>query len=304
MNRIEVPGKVMLSGEYAVLYGGTAAMMPVISRNLIITESNEKDREDLPPVVKNALEIFLDETSMHERAMPIQSVEVDYSQFYVEDDTGNDVKLGLGSSAAEAVGVIALRFERAKLPWETYAVNVAYYADSVHREAQGGTGSGADIAVCAFRVPLKFGKAEQQIMVEQFDTETSDWELPLNLVYSGQPADTRDFVAQFEEWRKSDPKAEELVGQLVNWSHTISKAWFTEPREEFFTRLDLFTSVLDSCAEMASIKLKTDRHIELEEWAKRHGGRAKPTGAGGGDMILLIGDLPVDELDTEVIPLT
>ena len=29
MTSVRIPGKVMLSGEYAVLYGGTAAMAPV-----------------------------------------------------------------------------------------------------------------------------------------------------------------------------------------------------------------------------------------------------------------------------------
>ncbi len=304
MNQVTVPGKVMLSGEYAVLHGGTAAMMPVRSRQLIITESDKPNIDSLPPVVQKALRLHIDETAMHEAAMPLQGVDIDYSQLYTKDSSGNDIKLGLGSSAAEAVGVIALRFERSKLPWETYAVNIAAYADAVHREAQHGAGSGADIAVCAFQLPLKFGKTEQQVMVEQFDSEPSAWELPLNLVYSGQPANTREMVAKFEEWHDSDPKAREPVEQLVNWSHILSKAWFTEPKDEFLPKLDLFNDVLASCAEKAGIELKTERHLELEEWAKKHGGRAKPTGAGGGDMILLIGDLPLDELDSEVIPLT
>jgi mevalonate kinase len=44
-------------------------------------------------------------------------------------------------------------------------------------------------------------------------------------------------------------------------------------------------------------------HARYEEWARRHGGRAKPTGAGGGDMILLVGELPLAQLNVDVMKL-
>ena len=44
-------------------------------------------------------------------------------------------------------------------------------------------------------------------------------------------------------------------------------------------------------------------HTQLDAWARRHGGRCKPTGAGGGDMVLMAGELPLDQLPRLCIPL-
>lgn len=59
---------------------------------------------------------------------------------------------------------------------------------------------------------------------------------------------------------------------------------------------DEFVSRMAEIATAAKLPWRLGVHEELDEWAREHGGRAKPTGAGGGDLVLLVGDLPLDEL--------
>jgi len=297
MKSISVPGKVMLSGEYSVLYGGSAVMLP-LSRQLMITDD---DIAPLPAsaVIRQALMIDISETKEFESKSPLETVRIDYSQFR----SSEGAKLGLGSSAAEAVGIVALRFERAGLPWDMYSVNIASYADAAHRKAQGGIGSGADIATCAFRMPLKFGKADNQITIEPIEPITSIEHPPLNLIWSGEPSDTRDMVNMFRDWVETDAKSEPLLDKLAQASHLLTKSWFRVEKSELFESIDRFMNALEECSKAAGILLKTKYHEEIEAWAESKGGKAKPTGAGGGDMILMIGDLPLDELKREIIPI-
>ena len=56
MKTIQIPGKVMLTGEYAVLYGGTAVMAPV-PRYLRLTISEDNNRGACSPIVEEALRL-------------------------------------------------------------------------------------------------------------------------------------------------------------------------------------------------------------------------------------------------------
>ena len=68
---------------------------------------------------------------------------------------------------------------------------------------------------------------------------------------------------------------------------------------------------LQELGRKAGIDIVTDKHQYLAEIAKEHGGAAKPSGAGGGDMALCF--IPVEQkskflqslkqLDLEHIPL-
>ena len=60
---------------------------------------------------------------------------------------------------------------------------------------------------------------------------------------------------------------------------------------------------MQQIAEIAKMPYKLPIHHEVEEWARSNGGFAKPTGAGGGDMIMLVGDLPYDELELRIFKL-
>lgn len=299
MISIEIPAKVMLSGEYAVLYGGTAAMMPV-PRKLIVSEISVKPQENYSPVIKTALNCDIEEISHYEKEHGKPNLSVDDGRFFHADANGNRLKLGLGLSAAEAVGVITLRFLRAGFKHEDAIGNIAMYSALAHSQAQNGSGSGADVAACAFELPLLFRRTDREIDIDIREIP----EIPLALYYSGRPADTRKLVADFSHLIDHEGiTASGPLAKLVEISHMFSQAWFQQDQARLFEYVDRYVDILRTMAIRARMPYYLEIHEEISNWAAKHGGRAKPTGAGGGDMILLVGDLPLDQLDGLVIRL-
>jgi mevalonate kinase len=295
-----VPAKVMLSGEYAVLYGGIAALMPV-ARFLKISESPNADPARYTPIVRAAVDFPIEELKTFEAEHGDLSITVDDSEFFQEID-GKRRKLGLGLSAAEAVGTVAARFVRAGFTWEDKVDMIAAYAEHIHRHVQGGRGSGADVALCALRLPMLFTRDADSITVDIL--EASKIPLPLNLVWTGVESNTREKIDRFDEWLKSGgTDSQGKLGALIEAANDLSGKWKSDNHSDLLKAIDKFDYFITDCTLLAGIEYKLQIHKDMESWAKANGGRAKPTGAGGGDMILLVGDLPVEELDQLTIRL-
>lgn len=290
LNSVRIPGKVMLSGEYAVLYGATAVLMPV-PRFLTITESIDPPTNP-SPVLDQALVEPIEPIAAWEEKYPLMSVEVDRSDFYIEQD-GKSIKLGIGSSAAEAVGVIALRLERAGVAWQDNRELVATLAERAHRHAQGGIGSGADVAAVAYGCPIRFKRSEGIISVDPIDTVATPASLPLALLHSGMAADTRVLVRLFEEWTGLGDRQKHQLEQLVALCDELAKLWFGGDSGALLDMLARFDVAMSRVTDEATLPWKTTVHRDIETWAKKNGGVAKPTGAGGGDLVLTVGDLPL-----------
>ncbi|MDP8206207.1 MAG: hypothetical protein P9L92_06045 [Candidatus Electryonea clarkiae] len=294
---VKVPGKVMISGEYAVLYGGTAILLPV-PKYMIVSENYEPSDTDYSPVVKSALSYLIPELEEYESKYPLSGVLLDNSEFFHTDSDGKTVKLGLGSSAAEAVGVIALRYERAGKSWDDHYECIAKTAIEVHHKAQGGKGSGADVAACAYRRPIKFRKTANGFEVETLNLKKSKLEGKISLAWTGKPANTRVMVTKFEKWFAKAPIEDKfLFADLMQKSHTIADGFSKTSLKSLIKNLEDYIVVLHQIAEKAGFEYMLPIHIEVFDWANSKGGFAKPTGAGGGDMILLLGDLPSDSFD-------
>jgi phosphomevalonate kinase len=292
MKTIQIPGKVMLSGEYAVLYGGTAVMAPV-PRYLNLTVSEDDNQGACSPIIEEALKYPIPELADYESANGKPTVAIDSSEFFDADAEGKIIKLGLGLSSAEAVGMIALRFERAGFEWIKNRRLIWEYADNVHRHVQRGLGSGADVAACAFGEPIKFCRKGDKAHVEPITMDQKYHKIPLRLIWTGMAADTRHMITRFADWLgRGGMAAENLLEKLIKSSHKLADSWFAEPADILFENLDIYTSIMTEIAGQADIQYSLPIHNEIALWAKHHGGRAKPTGAGGGDMILLVGDLP------------
>ncbi|MCP4581338.1 MAG: hypothetical protein GY839_06945, partial [candidate division Zixibacteria bacterium] len=199
LTKLSVPGKVMLSGEYAVLYGAVSVLAPV-TRCIELTEINTPLGEAYTPVVKTAIHHPIREILDYEQANGLPHIEVDSSQFFYQGENDRNIKLGLGCSAAEAVGVISLRFDRAGKRIAGYRDAILGHALQAHSQAQSGLGSGADVAACAYGRPISFRTTGNDFRLDVIEISQTSPQIPMNLIWTGQPADTRKMVGQFQNW--------------------------------------------------------------------------------------------------------
>jgi mevalonate kinase len=300
---LKMSGQVMLSGEYAVLHGGTAIMMPV-PRFLKISEIDMVPDKPYSPVIKLALRHFIPEIADYEKKYGRSHVVVDSSDFFTINSAGFPLKLGLGLSAAEAVGIIAFRFEKAGRPWQDNKKAVFKHALDIHQHAQQFLGTGAGVACCAYGRPLRYRLKKNKPLYKTIERENILYSIPLVLVWTGQQSNTRELIGQFSAWaNQDDEKTRKLLTELIMASDKLAESWFVSPNVELFKIIDEYTSILDECTQKAKLSYRLPVHVEQENWARKCGGRAKPIGSGGGDMILLMGDLPIEQIEHLVIPL-
>jgi mevalonate kinase len=299
MTRLLVPGKVMLSGEYGVLSGGLATMLP-LPRYMELTIAANAPADPYPPIVEKGRQYFLSASENHEREHGVPHIAIDRSAFDAEDPLGRPRKLGIGSSAAEAAGVLGLRLLNAGARIGDQEAQFVEDVMSLHHRAQGELGSGADAAVCSLGRPVLF-RGGDSISVELLPRGTD--KVPLNLVWSGEAANSRELIDRFLFWQQNEPYSESLLRELHECSDYLGRSWFVSEQAELFGMIDAHNAILKEISKLAGITYFMPVHIQLDAWARRHGGRAKPTGAGGGDMVLLAGDLPIEQLQRLCIPL-
>ena len=282
----------MLSGEYAALVGGRAVIIPINDIRLIITEAMEPSSAFTSPVIENALKIAIPELEQYERKSPLKYIVSENSGFFSSD--GN--KLGVGLSAAEAVATISLRYARAGFDTAQIRKSIAAYALQAHRNAQGGIGSGADVYCCAYGIPIIYQYKDtlsEPVIIQQMDLP----DIPIHLVYTGRGSNTREAVLKFEKWcNKSDESDRVLLKELIQHADEIASIWTKFERKSFLNAVNAFVAVMRETARRAGTEYWISVHDDLKSWADNYDGIVKPVGAGGGDMALLIGDMPIDEI--------
>ncbi|MFU8816622.1 MAG: mevalonate kinase [Pseudomonadales bacterium] len=178
-------------------------------------------------------------------------------------------KLGLGSSAAICVAAYgALCRLLGQQPSYTGAL-------AVHRQLQGGAGSGIDVAASWHGGTVKFlrGDATEPGPV-------SAWSLPAELhvtfIWTGRPASTVDHLARFRAWLERGQHA-----PLDALSLASQRLFETERLE---AALKDYVAALQALDAAASLGIFSDAHVRLGRLAIEAGVVYKPCGAGGGDL--------------------
>lgn len=317
---LSAPGKLFLSGEYAVLWGGMARVAAVEPRTHALVRSRS-DRlvelvledgrltgsatpagvrwsEPVPPAFRFAAYAI-------DLALRVVGAEgPGFSIAFEPSPLVDGAKLGLGSSARAAV--LATEAARVALDGHFDTLKVAILA---HADAQGGKGSGGDVAASFAGGVVRYRRYDVRALLEgsakgglvalldqspPVDVARVGTPVyPMAYVFSGQSASTTSLVKAIEaklsvEERTRFVQRSDAAGDVL---------------ERGLLRRD-FAAVESACEELQSLlwSLGDTKHESIERilgLARTFACAAKQSGAGGGDGAVVF--CPDESAQREVI---
>lgn len=306
---VSAPGKLFLLGEYAVL-GGGPALVTSVDRHVRIRPRNDdegyqvkgadfSDPIRLPAMVRRVLR--------EEEGIEVDPnrLTCDVSEFF-EGGT----KLGLGSSAASAVALIASTAPRLsarrrfELAWE------------VHRRFQGGVGSGADIAASTFGTTVAFHLHQfsppfdelnlpgltdpiEPVVTDVATIETGltlPQQLRVDAVWTGESARSVSFIDGLKRALKHHSQSTKAILKSITSRARVGIAALRQDdAQRFIDAVETTDRNMERLGDLTGLPIITNTHRRIRALAHASHCVAKPSGAGGGDFTLLVGpsDAPI-----------
>jgi len=317
----KVPGKLILLGEYAVLEGSASLVMTVnrfarveISlsdqmtftlqapsigiRNLQFSvDRTGKIRflSQLSPRMAKKLKFFVSIFEFGIHLLQKGKKTLHPSQLLLDTDgffhNNRSIKLGLGSSAALTVALVAsLLASSGQIPADKE--QVFQMALEAHRAAQGNVGSGIDIAASVYGAILSYrinpGAENLNPRIEQFTIPRNLFMLP---VWVGKASSTSQFVKLFNDFKLNNKKKFSLiVDEMKAVADAGSLAFQQQKVTEFLESIHQYNLLMQRLGEEIGAPIVTDEHLKMANLAAEMGVVYKPSGAGGGDIGICFAD--------------
>ena len=271
------PGKLILTGEYAVLDGAPALVMAVDRRAVA---RRAKGGEGSPFLDAVAAELAARRGAADPAAQAAREIAVDSSAFY-----DGAAKLGLGSSAAATTAAAARALAEAGPLDHAEVLAVAQAAHAAAQAPRGARGSGADVAAA-----VHGGLIVYEISGGAPRIGRRAWPAGLLLVpfFTGQSADTPRLVAQVAAARAARPAAVgAALDEIAAASRAACDALAGPPERAAAAVLEAFARAgraVDALAREAGADLVPGCVTAARAALASLGGVVKTTGAGGGDL--------------------
>jgi len=286
---VSAPGKVMVSGEYVVLTGSTALVAATDARVRVHLSprapdgspppvGGSQDPRTLPPEALLAHRLAEEVLGL----LPPMNLSVDTRAL-----REGDRKLGLGSSAAAAAGVVAAVAAAHGLDVTSPQVRTRLLPIALegHR-AVAPDGSGADVAASMLgglvRVRREGGSVEATSVA---------WPSSLHfaLLWTGSPARTSDLVARVRSAAARDAAGHErALGPLREAAARLLDAIERDDRVAAIDAVGAHHEAMSDLGRWADAPIVTPSLARAAELAREVGGASKPSGAGGGDVALAV----------------
>jgi phosphomevalonate kinase len=300
MPEASAPGKLLLSGEYAVLRGAPAVSVSVGVRAVArVTHtpgpaalndatSGRSYPFDLRPETglhwraddpgeRGRLPAAVFDTLAENPRLP-RWPEAHVLQLDTDAFAADGSKYGLGSSAALTVALTAVAAETLGQPTDRAAL--APIAARAHRRFQHGSGSGVDVltALHGGLVCVYPGK-------DPLHAEATNWPdgLFMVIVWSGRSASTPELIAAFDRFAATAPAAS-LLDALARCADQAAAAWRSGDSAQIFAATARYAASLAAVDEAGGLGIVTDEHRRLAEMSASVGAIYKSSGAGGGDL--------------------
>lgn len=297
------PGKLFILGEYAVLAGGWS-LVCAMDRFVQIKRHDGAPRGYRVEGADFAASDTLPRAVL--RHAGVDEGELDFLLADVRELYHRGEKLGLGSSAASTAALLeALAPERA--PMERFAM-----AFAAHREIQNGRGSGGDIAAACFRGMLAYRLTSPQPpfpLLEQDMTRGEDAagvariasldmlpeQLRIEAVWTGAPASSTELIGRVEATLEKQPEASrDALERIARCAEDGISALEARDVALFVEVIDRADEAMAALGTLCQAPISTPLHRALAERAREFGVACKPSGAGGGDFSLLVGERACD----------
>ncbi len=293
------PGKLVITGEYAVLEGAPALVLAIDREAQVELEDasgpgweitapglgirgargqlDATGRMSWPALGGTAIEqlalvsAVLETLGADGPSVPFRA-NLDTRAFFASAD--GQAKLGLGSSAALTVALASA----------IYALNGrgAPSLDTLiaaHRRAQDGRGSGLDIAAS-----LVGGLLVYRLYDGQPRIAPATWPAGLEwcCVWSGKSASTRTYLAKLAAWRAQAPSHHAAV--MRDLGDCATAAATAVGATALLEAVAAYALALDRLAAASGLDILCAEHRALAALAACHGVTYKTCGAGGGDI--------------------
>jgi phosphomevalonate kinase len=195
-------------------------------------------------------------------------------------DAGN--KLGLGTSAAICATLTGALLKQCGSPTRLRsphpsANDVFPLALAAHRAAQGGRGSGVDVAAVCHGGLIRYETTGPAPRVTRLALPAG---VAFAAIWTGASADTRSHIADFDRWR--DGTIPSALAQLIGAAAAVVGS--LPNAEEFVRQLRAYAITLQALDATARLGIYSTAHRTLTDVARKHGVVYKPCGAGGGDV--------------------
>jgi phosphomevalonate kinase len=254
--QVRAPGKVVLLGEYAVLDGSPAIAMAVDSGVSCTVQLGGAHVEIDAPAERFA-----------RPALEASDAPPGVYRFEAWNPPPTGTKPGLGSSGAAVVAAVLAAREIRLEPFDPEQVRLL--ATRVHQAVQG-SGSGIDVAASATGGITRF---RQGHVTPERAGDLAD---RLAVVWSGASAATGPRVERY--------RATKDRGWFTAATAAIVEGWRSDPIAAF----------ADACRLLRRLDARHRIGWWIEAYepvlasAARFGGAAKPSGAGGGDVVVAV----------------
>lgn len=263
--RAFAPGKLVLTGAYAVLEGA-----PAISVAVTRGAFADTSRTALSPTPEVAAALPEGSPAPH----------ADASSMFI-----GARKLGLGASSAILVATLGALEADAGADLEDPTVRARLFerARDAHALAQSG-GSGVDVATSVHGGVIQYtmGQAPRAVRLPEG--------LRVDVLACGTSARTSELRAQIDQLKVSNPVSHRAcMGDLVTIANDAAHSIEVGDAVGFVDAHRRAARALDRLGRAAHVGIVPDHFEELEEIARLEGASFCVSGAGGGDVAARIG---------------
>jgi phosphomevalonate kinase len=290
---VQAPGKMMWLGEYAVLDGAPAIVAAIdryvrvgfepggeglrLASNLWEGEwtAQAADGTLLPEQPSEAQRLAY--AVVRTVADALTDVRWQAGVLHIDSsELSRDSKLGLGSSGAVAAALTVALAGRA-IPVDARLLELALHA---HHTFQGRAGSGSDVTASMLGGVVHCGGGRPPFRVTGA--------LPAFVAfYAGQSADTRDMVRRMRQWQHSDgQQAIKLLTRLRDIAGRGAFALRKSDRPGFIDAVERFARAERDLTLASGVPIVSDSIGAIMDFCFQNGYIAKPSGAGGGDVVV------------------